>query len=272
MNTILQNAYPSIEEIAGCNCFPSDERFLRGSVAVIECIQEIPCNPCEAACKHGAIEIGNSITNRPVLKEDLCTGCGACVSKCPGLAIFIVNREYNEKEAAVTFPHEYLPLPKKGQEVDAVNRTGNIVCKGIVIQVNNSANNDCTTVITLAIPKEYANEVRGMKRLDREDAKALHECICNKTGNTDDTIVCRCEEVTSQQIKDAILDGAVSLTGIKRRTRAGMGLCQGRTCQKIISRMLCGMTGLTEDKIDPDTARPPVKPVSIAVLGGDEND
>ena len=38
----------------------------------------------------------------------------------------------------------------------------------------------------------------------------------------DEIIICRCEEVTVGQINQAIHEGAVDVTGIKRRTRAGM--------------------------------------------------
>jgi len=51
-------------------------------------------------------------------------------------------------------------------------------------------------------------------------------------------IICRCEEITETEIVEAIRDGAESLNDIKRRTRAGMGLCQGRTCRGIVSQML----------------------------------
>ncbi len=164
---ILVNGYPSLDEIKNGPGYPTEERFKKGPVAVIECVQEIPCNPCEAACKHNAIQIGEPITNLPKLNYDLCTGCGLCISRCSGLAIFVINKAYSENEATVSFPHEYLPLPEKGQTVTAVNRAGEEVCKGVVVRINNSPKNDCTPVITIAIPKEYADEVRGMKRLKR---------------------------------------------------------------------------------------------------------
>ena len=44
---------------------PPEERMAKGRVAVIECVQEIPCNPCENACRLGAITIGEQITNLP---------------------------------------------------------------------------------------------------------------------------------------------------------------------------------------------------------------
>jgi bacterioferritin-associated ferredoxin len=269
-NSILKNGYPSLEELKEFNKLPSDERYAKGPVAVIECIQPIPCNPCEGACKFGAICVGDPITNLPQLKEELCTGCGTCVAQCSGLAIFIVDKTYSETEATVSFPHEYLPLPEKGQEVAAVNRAGQVVCTGWVVRINNSAKNDCTPVVTMAIPKEWADEVRGMKRLAKE-AATEHYCCQNKEFDPDDTIVCRCEEVTAREIKQAIAEGATSLTGVKRRTRAGMGLCQGRTCQNLVSRMLTEATGLRGAELPPDTARPPVKPVTIAVLGGDDD-
>ena len=55
---------------------------------------------------------------------------------------------------------------------------------------------------------------------------------------TDDMIVCRCEEVTVGEIKEAIREGARDIVGVKRRTRAGMGLCQGRTCEKLVQQLL----------------------------------
>ena len=70
--------------------FPPSERAERGPVAVIECVQQIPCNPCEKACPFGAIEVGPDITNLPRLDLDKCRGCGICLSKCPGLAIFLL--------------------------------------------------------------------------------------------------------------------------------------------------------------------------------------
>lgn len=165
--SILTNGYPSLEEIKKACGYPSEARFQKGPVAVIECVQEIPCNPCEAACKFGALTVGEPITNLPRLDENLCTGCGVCIAQCSGLAIFVVDKSYSDTEATVSFPHEYLPLPEKGQQVTAVNRAGEEVCQGRVLRVNNSPKNDCTPVITIVIPKEFADEVRGMKRLKR---------------------------------------------------------------------------------------------------------
>jgi len=82
------------------------------------------------------------------------------------------------------------------------------------------------------------------------------------------TYICRCEEVTLVQIEQAIKEGATTLTGIKKRTNAGMGLCQGRTCQKLISRILAKKKDPAQ--ILPLTTRPPVRVVKIRDLIGED--
>jgi len=79
--------------------------------------------------------------------------------------------------------------------------------------------------------------------------------------NSEKIYICRCEEVSKEEIEEAIKDGATTLSGIKKRTHAGMGLCQGRTCRKLISSMLVGVKEPTE--IFPPTARTPVRTAKI---------
>ncbi len=88
----------------------------------------------------------------------------------------------------------------------------------------------------------------------------------------DELVICRCEEVTLGQIRDAIRDGAKDLAGVKRRTRAQMGLCQGRTCESLISRILCEETGLAPEEVKPGSVRVPVVPVPFRVLAGEANE
>lgn len=152
------------EELRASPGYPSEERLRQGRVVVIECVQEIPCNPCEAACHQGAITVCEPITNVPVLHEELCDGCGLCVAQCPGLAIFVVDFNYSPTEALVGFPYEYLPLPRPGQVVDAVNREGVVVAQGRVVRVVNPRANDRTPVVYIAVPKELGMEVRSMRR------------------------------------------------------------------------------------------------------------
>lgn len=84
-----------------------------------------------------------------------------------------------------------------------------------------------------------------------------------------DLIICRCEEITLGEIKQAIEEGARDITGIKRRTRAGMGLCQGRTCEKLIQRILQNELNKKPEEIKPATDRPPVRVLTFGTLGGE---
>ena len=70
---------------------PSSARLARRRVAVVECFQEIPCDPCADACPFGAISPFTNINDRPQVLPDECVGCALCVAKCPGLAIFMVD-------------------------------------------------------------------------------------------------------------------------------------------------------------------------------------
>lgn len=265
MSDITKAGFLNSAELKEMGRYPSEGRLHKGPVAVIECCQNIPCNPCETACKFGAITVGDPITNLPVLDESKCVGCGVCLTKCPGLAIFVVDK--SKEKATVSFPFEYLPLPAKGDTVKAVDRAGQYVCDAVVVRVNNAVANDCTPIVTIQVPEETADEIRSIRRQnfsEEEEHKALLE-VEDWTAVPDDLIVCRCEEVTVGEIRKAIAEGALTVEGIKKRTRAGMGLCQGRTCSKLVSRILGSEIGCSPDKIEPDTARMPIKPVSFGV-------
>jgi len=154
----------SVEELAASPGYPCRERMGKGPVAVIECTQEIPCNPCEAACPQGAIKVGRPITRCPELDAGKCTGCGLCIPACPGLAVFVVNLAHAPALAAVSFPWEYLPLPAKGDRVVASDRAGKPVCEADVLRVSCPSRNDRTAVVTVVVPVAFAERVRGMVR------------------------------------------------------------------------------------------------------------
>ena len=54
---------------------------------------------------------------------------------------------------------------------------------------------------------------------------------------SDETIVCRCEEVTAGRLRNELANGLTSLPALKKATRAGMGRCQGRFCAATIARL-----------------------------------
>ena len=85
----------------------------------------------------------------------------------------------------------------------------------------------------------------------------------------DGAFICRCEEIERDEIIDAIKHGAKSMDAVKRRTSAGMGLCQGRSCERLIIRILSEETGQPIIDIPLMTRRPPVRPIPIEALGGE---
>jgi len=83
---------------------------------------------------------------------------------------------------------------------------------------------------------------------------------------TDDTLICRCEEVSLGDCRQAVKEGAVSLMELKPRLRAGMGMCQARICGPTLIEVLGGLTGQAPEAIKPFSQRPPVKPIPLAAL------
>lgn len=133
-----------------------------GPLAVIECRECIPCNPCEKHCPHNAITIGNPITNLPVLDPDKCIGCGLCIPFCPGLAIFVINKL--ENEARISMPYEMLPMPNVNEIFNGCNRDGAVVTEARIVKVMHVPSFDKTAIVTIAVPVEYAMEVRSIRK------------------------------------------------------------------------------------------------------------
>lgn len=80
----------------------------------------------------------------------------------------------------------------------------------------------------------------------------------------DDTVLCRCEEVTRAQVRAGVDEGASSLYGSKLWTRAGMGRCQGRMCRMSMTLALGAATGRPLSEIGYNQPRVPARPVCIS--------
>ena len=131
---------------------------------VIECTQNIPCNPCQDACHIHCIKIGDKITQLPAVDTTkTCINCGMCVASCPGQAIFLVNEDEGDGTATVTLPYEFLPLPEVGAKGKALSRSGQPLCDAEVTQVRTAPAFDSTALLTMKVPKEYAMRARFFK-------------------------------------------------------------------------------------------------------------
>ena len=111
------------------------------------------------------------------------------------------------------------------------------------------------------------NAVKGLKPTETSvKASAAIQKKSEKPADLDDLVICRCEEITRAEIKEAIRNGMRTLNGIKRITRAGMGLCQGQTCQRLVTQILSEELGISAAEVDPTTARGPVRPLRLEVF------
>jgi len=150
-------------DLAARGAVPTKERLAAGPVVMVECIENIPCNPCAYACPRKAITIDGELTDTPKVDFSKCNGCTLCIAKCPGLAIFVVHKNFSKTEATVTIPYELLPRPETGARVACLDRAGRAVCRGRVVKVlDTKALNRCA-VVTVAVPKRYWNTVRNIR-------------------------------------------------------------------------------------------------------------
>ena len=84
----------------------------------------------------------------------------------------------------------------------------------------------------------------------------------------DQTIICRCEEVSLEDIQQTASNYNCSAREVKLRTRAGMGYCGGRTCRPAVDAVLEAVTGESAGHEIPLKVQPPIRPVSLSILGG----
>ena len=83
---------------------------------------------------------------------------------------------------------------------------------------------------------------------------------------SDDTIVCRCEEVTAAQVRDAVKLGCSGPNQAKSFLRCGMGPCQGRLCGPTVTEVIADARGVSPAEVGYYRLRPPVKPITLAEL------
>jgi len=83
--------------------------------------------------------------------------------------------------------------------------------------------------------------------------------------NEDEIIICRCEDISLAEIREAIARGYTTVEEIKHYLRAGMGPCQGRTCGHLIAGIIRRETGRSVEEVWPMRARPPYHPVDLGL-------
>lgn len=120
-----------------------------------------------------------------------------------------------------------------------------------------------------ALANRVIERIKQLKGRELDEPPHKKEALTESRqspSDDDDMVICRCEEITKGTIKEAIRNGMQTLNGIKRITRAGMGLCQGQTCQRLVSQILAEELGLSIAEIEPTTARGPVRPLRLSAF------
>jgi hypothetical protein len=106
-----------------------------------------------------------------------------------------------------------------------------------------------------------ARALRGRAFLD-----ALYRPVDAFRLPEDDTLACRCEEVTAGRIREALREGAIGPNQAKALTRCGMGPCQGRYCAPTVTALVAQGCGVSPSEAGTYRQRFPVKPVTLGEL------
>lgn len=107
----------------------------------------------------------------------------------------------------------------------------------------------------------YRREILPRPFLDR-----LYQPHPDYLHPADDTIVCRCEEVTAGQIRKYVELGCLGPNQAKAFGRSGMGPCQGRVCGLSVSEIIAQARGVPLEEVGYYRIRPPIKPVTLGEL------
>jgi bacterioferritin-associated ferredoxin len=96
------------------------------------------------------------------------------------------------------------------------------------------------------------------------EPKSRPACQCGPPDGA--VLVCRCREVSREQVRAAIAAGASTLEDLKRETGVTMGLCQGRTCGRLVATLLAAAGACEQEQTLPRHARSPVRPLPLGML------
>ncbi len=220
---------------------------------IINCDQEIPCNPCTSVCPQEAIKLKKkqgTIMDIPEYTKD-CTGCGLCVAICPGLAITLA-RKLDANTAEVVIPYEYNPDFEKGDTIPLSDRDGNYLCDGRVKKIRFMKKYK-THLITLTLPLKQGNKAAGIVVQPEEVVKPLAEA--NYSYVPENGVVCQCEKITMKELLDYIKEHNVKDINQLKSLRLGMGACGGRTCTALLPRIF-KMAGIDWSEVTEGSKRP----------------
>jgi len=84
--------------------------------------------------------------------------------------------------------------------------------------------------------------------------------------NKKDIIICRCEDVTLEDLHNILEEGYTSFEEIKRLLRVGMGTCQGNTCGQLVQREIAKFTKKPLNEVPTHKVRPLITGVKLKAI------
>jgi bacterioferritin-associated ferredoxin len=135
---------------------------------------------------------------------------------------------------------------------------GNVIGKGKVIAYKDRASQDSRRLLLIEVPYADKLKVAGFRIREIDEGKPVNETINEEI----DPIVCRCERVRKSEIVQAIRDGIRDMNQLKAVVRAGLGGCNGKTCNDLILRIF-REEGVGLEDITMPTHRPLIAEVHL---------
>ncbi len=138
--------------------------------------------------------------------------------------------------------------------------TGSIVGLGICYTLGKISQNERDRKV-----KPHQRRLLGCKWM-QDFTDALFKPNPSALLPEDDTIVCRCEEISAKTLRDTIVSGCYSTDAVKAQCRCGMGYCQGRMCSSSVAELIANVHAIPLENLPSYTARPPLFPLNMGEL------
>ena len=240
-----------------------------GVFPVMHCRQEIPCDPCSAVCPNGLIHIDDlDIRKLPEfcpIDGKNCIACERCVAICPGLAITLVDFRKDPKMPTISIPLEFSSAyVHVGDVVTVTDVEGHELGQFPVLSTKSLRQYSRTLIVHVQVPADIATKVSGIQLVAGWD-EPDDQTDKFQESTEQETIICRCEHVTADEIRQLIRDGLRDINQLKAATKATMGACGGKTCLPLIKKIF-REEGIPIEEITDPTQRPVFVEIPIETL------
>ncbi len=242
---------------------------------VMHCRQEIPCDPCSSVCPNGLITVDRKDIRRLPefckFDDKNCIACERCVAVCPGLAITLVDFRVNPEQPTVSIPLEFSEdLIHVGETVPVTDVDGSVLGYYPVTRVRTLRQFSSTLIVRIQVPAAIATKAAGIQITTAwNQPEETSDHYLEETPQ--ENIICRCEHVNADEIRELIRSGVRDINQIKAETKATMGSCGGKTCLSLIKKIFREEGVSLSEIIDP-TTRPVFVETPLSTLAKDRQE